>query len=189
MVAVPLGVVAGLKLPHCALPHATDHVTPAFALSLATAAVNATFAPAASEEGGAFSVTEIGALGAEIVMVADADLVESVTEIAVTVTVAGLGIEPGAVNWVAAPLPVEAAEKLPHGEFPQLTDHLTPPFALSLLTTAVRLVADPVSIDAGAWGLNATVIAGGVGGLGEDPDPPQPAISMTKAIARIKQED
>ena len=140
----------GLKPPHCALPHVTDQVTPAFALSLATVAVSATVAPAASEEGGAFNVTEIGALGAEIVMLADADLVESVTEVAVTVTVAGLGTEAGAEYWVAEPLAVEAAEKLPHGELPQLTDHLTPAFALSLLTTAVRLAAAPALIEDGA---------------------------------------
>jgi hypothetical protein len=94
-------------------------------------------------------VTVIGALGAEIVMVAETDFVESVTEVAVTATVAGLGAEAGAVNLVAVPLAVEAAEKLPHCELPQVTDHLTPAFALSLLTTAVRFMVEPVSVDDG----------------------------------------
>ena len=149
MLAAPLGVVVGLKLPHCALPQVTDHLTPAFALSLATVAVKAALVVAARLAGGLFSVTVIGALGAEIVMVAEADFVESVTEVAVTATVAGLGAEAGAVYFVAVPLAVEAAEKLPHCELPQLTVHLTPAFALSLPTTAVRLMVVPVPVEDG----------------------------------------
>jgi hypothetical protein len=149
VVAVPLGVVAGLKLPHCALPQVTDQVTPAFALSLATVAVKAALVAAATEAGGLLSVTVIGALGVEMVMVAEADFVESVTEVAVIATVAGLGAEVGAVNLVAVPLAVEAVEKLPHCELPQVTDHVTPAFALSLLTTAVRLMVEPVPVDDG----------------------------------------
>ena len=82
--------------PHCALPQVTDHVTPAFALSLLTVAVNAAVALVTTEVGGAFRVTDMGAFGAEIVIVAVADLVESVTDVAITVTVAGLGTEVGA---------------------------------------------------------------------------------------------
>ena len=149
MVAVPLGVVAGLKLPHCALPQVTDQVTPAFALSFATVAVNAVLVVAAREAGGLLSVTVMGALGAEMVMVAEADFVESVTEVAVTDTVAGLGTVVGVVNLVAVPLALVAVEKLPHCELPQVTDHLTPAFALSLLTTAVRLMVAPASADDG----------------------------------------
>jgi hypothetical protein len=147
--AVPLGVVAGLKLPHCALPQVTDQVTPAFALSFVTVAVKAVLVVAASVAGGLLRVTVIGALGAEIVIVAETDFVESVTEVAVTATVAGLGAEVGAVYFVAAPLAVEATEKLPHCELPQATDHLTPAFALSLLTTAVRLMVELVSVEDG----------------------------------------
>jgi hypothetical protein len=149
VVAVPLGVVAGLKLPHCELPQVTDQVTPALALSLATVAVRAALVVAATDVGGLVSVTAIGALGTEIVMVAEADLVESVTEVAVTATVAGLGAEAGAVNFVVVPLPVEAAEKLPHCALLQVTDHLTPALVLSLPTIAVRLMLEPVSVDDG----------------------------------------
>jgi hypothetical protein len=149
VVAVPLGVVVGLKLPHCELPQVTDQVTPAFALSLATVAVKAALVVAPREAGGLLSVTVIGALGAEMVMVAEADFVESVSEVAVTATVAGLGAEAGAVNLVAVPLGVEAAEKLPHCELPQVTDHLTPAFAVSLLTTAPKLMVAPASVDDG----------------------------------------
>ena len=91
----------------------------------------------------------MGALGAEMVMVAEADFVESVTEVAVIATVAGLGAVVGAVNLVAAPLAVVAVEKLPHCELPQVTDHVTPPFAPSLLTTAVRLMVEPASVEDG----------------------------------------
>jgi hypothetical protein len=149
VLAVPLGVVVGLKLPHCALPHVTDHLTPAFALSLATVAVKAALVVAARVAGGLLSVTVIGALGAEIVIVAEADFVESVTDVAVTDTVAGLGAEVGAVYFVAALLAVVAVEKLPHCELPQLTVHLTPAFALSLPTTAVRLMVEPVPVEDG----------------------------------------
>ena len=142
-------MAVGSKLPHCALPQVTDQVTPAFALSFATVAVKAALVVAAREAGGLLSVTVIGALGIEIVMVAEAVFVESVTEVAVIATVAGLGTEAGAVNFVAVPLAVEAVEKLPHCELPQVTVHLTPAFALSLLTTAVRLMVEPVSVDDG----------------------------------------
>jgi hypothetical protein len=146
---VPLGVTVGSKLPHWALPQVTDHVTPAFALSLLTVAVNAAVALVTTEVGGAFRVTDMGAFGAEIVIVAVADLVESVTDVAITVTVAGLGTALGAEYFVAAPLPVEVAERLPQPEPPQETDHFTPALALSLLTTAVRLVDEPALIEDG----------------------------------------
>jgi hypothetical protein len=149
VVAVPLGVVVGLKLPHWALLQVTDQVTPAFAPSFATVAVKAALVVAAREAGGLLSVTVMGALGAVMVMVAEAVFVESVTEVAVTDTVAGLGAEAGAVYFVAVPLVVEAAEKLPHCALPQVTDHFTPAFALSLLTTAVRFMIEPVSVDDG----------------------------------------
>ena len=142
-------MVAGSKLPHCALPQVTDQVTPAFAVSFATVAVKPVLVVAAREAGGLLSVTVMAALGAEMVMVAEADFVESVTEVAVIATVAGLGAVVGAVNLVAAPLAVVAVEKLPHCELPQVTDHLTPAFALSLLTTAVRLMVAPASADDG----------------------------------------
>jgi hypothetical protein len=149
VVAVPLGVDAGLKLPHCELPQVTVQVTPAFALSLLTVAVRAAVVVAGTELGGLLSVTAIGAFGVEMVMVAVADLVESVTEVAVTVTVAGLGAPAGALYFVAAPLPVEEEEKLPHGEPPQFTLQVTPALALSLVTMAVRLVLVPASSDDG----------------------------------------
>ena len=84
--AAPLAVEVGLKLPHCELPQATDHVTPAFAPSLLTVAVNSSVALTVIELGGMFSVIEIGVFAGAIVIVAVANLVESETEVAVIVT-------------------------------------------------------------------------------------------------------
>jgi hypothetical protein len=149
VVAAPLAVVVGLKLPHDELPQVTDQVTPAFALSLLTVAVKAAVVLAATELGGLFRATEIGTAGVVMERVAVADLVGSVTEVAVIVTVAGLGAVVGAVYFVAVPLGVEAVEKLPHDELPQVTFQVTPALALSLLTSAVRLVDVPASREAG----------------------------------------
>jgi hypothetical protein len=185
VVAVALGVDAGLKLPHWALPQVTVQVTPAFALSLLTVAVNAAVFVAATDAGGVVSATEIGALGAEMVIVAQADLVVSLTAVAVTVTVADFVAGVGALYLVAAPLAVDAAEKVPHGAALQVTAHVTPAFALSLLTAAVRLELVPASSEDGGWGENDTEIC--AGGLGEEPEPPQPVMINAKTKATMSQ--
>jgi hypothetical protein len=97
VVALPLGVEAGLKPPQDELPQVTDQLTPAFAVSLLTEAIRLAVAPITIDDGaGVVRATEIA--GAEvIVMVAEADLVESLTEVAVTVTVLPEGTEEGAV--------------------------------------------------------------------------------------------
>jgi hypothetical protein len=82
----------------------------------------------------------------------------SVTDVAVTVTVAGLGIALGAVYVVAVPLAVVVAEKLPHDELPHVTVHFTPAFALSLTTFAVMLVVVDSGSEVGGAAANATVI-------------------------------
>jgi hypothetical protein len=87
----------GEKLPHAALPQVTDHVTPAFLLSLVRTAVMLVVAPTNSDVGGcALKATEMTP-AAVMVIVAEAVFVVSVTEVAVTLTVAGLGIVVGAV--------------------------------------------------------------------------------------------
>jgi hypothetical protein len=75
--------------------------------------------------------------------------------------------------------------KVPHEELPQVTDHVTPPLLLSLLTTAVSDAVWPAVTELGGAGLNATEIAGGLGPL--PPPPPQPAATnATAAIPDIK---
>jgi hypothetical protein len=78
------------------LPQVTDQVTPAFLLSLLTTATRLLVAPGMREVGGVgFRATEMP--GAVMVMVAEADLVVSVTEVAVMVTVPEGGMARGAV--------------------------------------------------------------------------------------------
>jgi hypothetical protein len=177
-------VLAGLKLPHCALPQLTDQVTPAFALSLATVAIKEALLLAAIEAGGLVRVTVIGAAGVVMLMLAETDLVESVTDVAVTVTVVAAA---GALYVVAVPLAVELAEKLPHCAVLQATVHLTPALALSLVTMAVRLVVALVTAEDGGCVLKVTEIAGG---LGLEPEPAlQPVISTKSTTRTVKQEN
>jgi hypothetical protein len=61
-----------------------------------------------------------------IVMTAATDLVESCTEVAVTVTVPPAGTVEGAVYVVDVPLPVVVVLNEPHAlEVPQVTDQVT----------------------------------------------------------------
>jgi hypothetical protein len=97
VVAAPLAVVAGLKLPHCELPQLTLQVTPAFAESPVTVAMTLAVAAVVIDEGGGVvSATEMEGV-AVMVMEADADLVGSVAEVAVTVTTPVPGTAVGAV--------------------------------------------------------------------------------------------
>jgi hypothetical protein len=111
-----------------------------------------------------------------MVMVAEADLVVSVTEVAVTVTVFEAA---GAVYVVGEPLPVAAGLNEPHGEVLQVTVQVTPALLLSFATTAVRGVDALVASDVGG-AVKVTEIAGGIGGVVE-PDPPQEVRQMDSA--------
>jgi hypothetical protein len=96
-VATPLAVPAALNAPQAlALPQVTVQATPAFAGSLATKAVIPIPLDTCRDPGRGPKLTAIGAAAA-IVMVAWADCVVSVTEVAVTVTVPPVGIAVGAV--------------------------------------------------------------------------------------------
>jgi uncharacterized membrane protein len=119
-----------------------------------------------------------------IVIVTDALFVESVTDVAVTVTVAGFGIVVGAVYVVAVPLGVEVAEKLPHvagAVVVQVTVHFTPALALSFVTVALKLAVADVASDVGGVALKPTEITAG-GGVLDPPPPPQPT-NQTVIIA------
>ena len=97
VVAAPLAVFVGLKLPHCELPQVTLQVTPPLAESPVTDATMLAVAPVTIDEGGGVeSVTEIA--GAVVtVMEAVADFVGSEREVAVTVTTPVPGTVEGAV--------------------------------------------------------------------------------------------
>jgi hypothetical protein len=77
--------------------------------------------------------------------------------------------------------------KEPHAELPQVTDQLTPPFLLSLVTVAVILAVAPITSVVGGEELRATEMAGGVGGGGVELDPPQAVRQMVRA-AMMKRE-
>jgi hypothetical protein len=145
------------------LPQVTDQVTPAFALSLVTTAVRLVVEPTKSEVGGVgVSATVMEGGGAAVmVMVFDAVFVLSVTDVATIVTVLFVGTAEGAVYVVGALLAVEVALKLPHGALPQVTDQVTPPLALSLVTTAVRLAVADVARDVGAEKVTEMTTGGG----------------------------
>jgi hypothetical protein len=166
-VAEPLAVLVEVYDPQTPTappdPQVTVQVTPAFAESFATTAVTDDAPFSARDVGGAgVNVTVIGALAAVIVMLAEADFVASATDVAVTVTLAGLGTAEGAVYTVAVPLGVDVGAKDPQAPAePQVTVQVTPLLAESLVTTAVKDCVALVVKEAGAAGLNATVIAGG----------------------------
>src|SRR5207253_3663407 len=82
------------------------------------------------------------------------------------VTVLPVGTEAGAVYVVAMPLAVVVALNAPQSEPPQVTVHLTPPFAESWLTVAVNEAEALVCREAGGVPLNATLIGCGGGGGG-----------------------
>ena len=107
-----------------------------------------------------------------MVIVAEAALVLSVTDVALMVTVLGVGAVVGAVKVVATPLPVLALLKLPQFDAEQVTLQCTPPLAESFETMAVTEVLWPTFNELGGAGLKATAIAGGGGG-GLLPPPPQ----------------
>jgi hypothetical protein len=78
-------------------------------------------------------------------MVALTALVESVAEVAVTVTVLPVGAVDGAVYVVATALAVCIGLNDPQLLDPQATLHLTPALAASLLTTARNCVLVPAA--------------------------------------------
>jgi len=67
------------------------------------------------------------------------------------------------------PLAVDAELNVPHGDVLQVTDQVTPAFALSLVTVAVRVAVAEAARVVGAGDAKATEIAGGVGGVLELP--------------------
>ena len=85
MVAAPLAVVAGEIVPQG--EHDTVQVTPLFAESLVTVAVNCVVVPAATVAEPGATETVIVGTAAVTVMVAEADFDASATEVAVMVTV------------------------------------------------------------------------------------------------------
>jgi hypothetical protein len=137
--AVNVAVVAVAEL---IVPLDAVHVTPALVESFATVAVIVATCPMTNPPAlGVIVTVTPPAVEAAIVMVALAVFVLSATDVAVSVTVAGFGIAPGAVNVIAVPDALVAADKLPqlaplHPE-PE-SAQLTPLFEESPVTVAVN---------------------------------------------------
>lgn len=137
VVASPLAVAVGAVEPQVGehgTPFCTGaHVTPLLAPSFLTVAVNCcvAFTPISTEAGD--TETVIG--GGTTVTLANADLVASVTEVAVSVTVGFAGTVAGAVYVVSAPLAVVVGVREPqpgeHGVPDCVRFQVTPAFAAS----------------------------------------------------------
>jgi hypothetical protein len=175
---MPLAVGVGLTLPQAPAPwlaQVTVQVTPALAESLLTVAVKGVVAPVTTLMVGGVTLTLIDPLAGVTVMVALAETVGSVTEVAVTVTVPPLGTAAGAVYVVAVPLAVWVGATLPQAPVVvQETLQVTPPFAESLPTEAVSVVV-AFTATLAASGLTFTVTVG----------PPPLGTTVMTALAEI----
>jgi len=95
---VPVSVAAVSVCPLSVPDPDTDHVTPVLPASFATVAVKFSDCDTTIPPRFGVSVTAIPPpVPACTVIVAEADFVVSATEVAVNVTIAGVGTEPGAV--------------------------------------------------------------------------------------------
>jgi hypothetical protein len=104
-------------------------------------AVNDCIAPVTTFAVVVDKVTAIAVGAAATVIVADADFVPSATEVAVSVTVAGLGTFAGAVYVIGVPEALAAADSVPQVApvHPAAeSDQLTPLLAESFVTVAVK---------------------------------------------------
>jgi hypothetical protein len=162
----------------CALnvPDDAVHVTPAPPTSFATVALTASawFNTNPIAFGEIVTATPAGGGSpAMTVIVAELDFVPSVAEVAVSVTVAGLGTVAGAVYVIAAPEALVVADNDPHPlGVAHDAAHVTPFAALSFATVAVKLCVALVATDAVA---GDTVTAIPIVPLLELDPPPHPA--------------
>jgi hypothetical protein len=174
-VGVPLAVCTRETVPHGACGHETIQVTPAFAPSLVTVAENCARAPTISVA----DVDERLIVTAGTVIVATADFVGSLTEVAVRITVSAAVCEAGEVKVVAAPLGVCVGETIPQGDTEHETLQLTPSFVGSLATVAVNCTVAPTSTVAELLESD-TLIGGGVGVPGMPGVLPQPEARINR---------
>jgi hypothetical protein len=137
----PLAVEVGDTVPHCAAEQLTVQFTPALAGSKLTDALNCVVPPT-------WTAAVVGAtetVMASTVMVADADFEVSATAVAVRVTFRSLtGGVLGAEYVTTAPLAVALGETEPHGCTEHDTTQVTPLFAESLPTVALKFVVVPI---------------------------------------------
>jgi hypothetical protein len=174
----PLEVEVGDTVPHGVAEQLTVQFTPALAGSKFRDALNCVVPPA-------WTVAVVGATEtviASTVMVANADFFESATEVAVSVTFRSLtGGVLGAEYVTAAPLDVALGETEPHACTEHDTAQVTPPFAESLPTVAVKFVVVPICKLAEV-GKTETLTGSEV-----DEPPPQPPNATSRNSVPVRQ--
>lgn len=115
------------------------------------------------------------------VTVARADLLESVTEVAASVTCRSVaGGDAGAVYVTSTPLAVVAGDTVPHGTAAHDTLQATPLLAGSFVTEALKVTLVPAGTEAAA-DESETVI----GGPEAEEPPPQPEFETLVAVIAI----
>lgn len=185
---VPLAVAAGEIVPHGGEPQSTAHVTPLFAGSLATVAVNCAVVPTGTVAGVGVTETVIGS--GVTVAVAEADAALAVTEVALILTIRLLvNALVGAVYVAATPLAVAAGETDPHGAAEHDTVQVTPLFDESLMTVAVTCTEPPAGTVDGSSAtetVTGTCISLVVLLL---PLPPQPATATVRTSSSQTREE
>jgi hypothetical protein len=177
-------VVVGLNDPQAVVSHVTVHFTWGFAeTSLAIAACSGPDVLTCSEAGVApKKFTAIG-IGPVMVILAEADLLVSAIEVAVTVTVEPEGIAAGAVYVIALRSALVLKEPQAPG-VPQITDHVTRLFptrtVIGNVAAAISVADALIARDVGGGVRNRTAFGsegGMVGGpLKLPPHPVSPAI-------------
>jgi hypothetical protein len=122
-----------------------DQLTPLFCESLATVAAKFCVPLTETVVDVGDSVTMITGPAGVTVIVAAADFVPSATDVAVSVTFAGVGTVPGAVYVTAAPDALLVVESVPQVDPLQPPDkaQVTPLVALSFATAAVKFALAP----------------------------------------------
>ena len=121
----------------------------------------------------------------EICTTALALLDESVTEVAMIVTLPPVGTVAGAVYVVMLPLGVEAGLKAPQAAA-GVQLQITPLAAESFCTVAATLAVPPVPSTAGGMVESVTEMGGGGGGPTCELPPPHPEMVATTPMARSK---
>jgi hypothetical protein len=197
--AAPEALEAGATAPHVAALQpvpVTTQVTPLFAESFATVAVNAWVPLTTTLAVVKDNVTDTGAAPVVNVILVVADFVASATDVAVSMTVPGLGIVAGAVYVTGVPEALDAGATVPHvaplQPMPE-SAQVTPLLAESFATVAISACVAPTGTLTVGRDI-VTVIALGVGVPPPPPlletDPEQPEISeIAKSVTRTLERD
>jgi len=137
VIATPLAELAAEKVPQVAPEQPgplTVHVTPRLLGSLASVAANSRTVFTSTPASVGATVTETDDV---MVRVAAADFLASATDVAVTITVDGLGTAAGAVYVIATPLAELVADRVPQVAPEQPSLQVTPALLGSLVSVAV----------------------------------------------------